>query len=75
MERLGVRQGDRIDFIGVGQNGPERGRDLRSAGIHEGTVEARSHIEKIDRIDLAEEDRNTVTSRTTLTAKNNQASR
>jgi hypothetical protein len=37
MERLGVPQDDRTDFIGVGRTAPERGRTLRSAGVHEGT--------------------------------------
>jgi len=37
MERRGVPQDDRTDFIGVGRIAPERGRVQRSAGVHEGT--------------------------------------
>lgn len=37
MERPGVPQDDRIDFISVGPIGPERGHYQSSAGVHEGT--------------------------------------
>ena len=37
IERRGVPQDDRTDFIGVGRIAPERGRYRRSAGVHEGT--------------------------------------
>ena len=37
MERRGVPRDDRIDFSSVGRIAPERGRNLRSAGVHEGT--------------------------------------
>jgi len=55
MERLGVPQDDRIDFIGVGPIAPERGRDYRLRASTKGRVEARSHVEKNDRTDLVEE--------------------
>ena len=44
------------DFISVGRIAPERGRTLRSAGVHEGTGRGTvDHVEKNDRTDLAEE--------------------
>ena len=65
---------DRIDFIGVGRDGPERGRNLRSAGVHEGTGRGTVAHRKERPNRPRKRSRNTLTSRRTLAANNSGAS-
>ena len=74
MERLGVPQDDRTDFIGVGRNAPERGRNVRSAGVHEGTGRGTVARRKERPNRPRKRSRNTETSRRTLAANNSGAS-
>lgn len=65
---------DRIDFIGVGRIAPERGRNQRSAGVHEGTGRGTVACRKERPNRPREEDRNTHASRTTLPGNDGGAS-
>ena len=60
---------DRIDFIGVGRIAPERGRNPRSAGVHEGTGRGTVAYRKERPNRPRKEDRNTETSRRTVCCK------
>ena len=51
-------QDDRTDYVSVGRIGPSADAPYGPRASTKGRVEARSHVEKIDRTDLAEEDRN-----------------
>ena len=51
----GSAQDDRIDYVSVGRIGPSADSLDDPRASTKGRVEARSHIEKIDRIDLANE--------------------
>jgi hypothetical protein len=64
---------DRTDFIGVGRIWPERGRNQRSAGVHEGTGRGTVAYRKERPNRPREEDRNTETSRRTLVANDSGA--
>lgn len=67
-------QDDRIDFIGVGRIAPERGRNQRSAGVHEGTGRGTVACRKERPNRPRKEDRNPRASRTTLPENNGKAS-
>ena len=64
---------DRTDFIGVGRNGPERGRNQRSAGVHEGTGRGTVAHRRERPNRPRTEDRNTETSRRSLVANHSAA--